>query len=168
MPTMIASGSSSPDDETVTDDEDEVIVVTGNPGKPVTGIRYPLRDGKDFEKFLTKCKLLDGKTFDFLLATLDCKQCSFYSNGISVTLGDGEYMETCKTTLHWWEQDLVCSHAVLAAHTSHAPNVQLLNIIAPGQQLLQEQCHSLARGIEHVVSVLHGDLHYCVLVLHVH
>ena len=167
VPTMIASGSPA-GDETVTNDEDEVNVVTGNPGKPVTGICYPLREGNDFEKFLAKRKLLDGKMFDFLLAMLDCKRCSFYSNGISVMLGNGEYMETCKTTLCWWEQDLVRSHAVLAAHTSHAPNVQPSNIIAPGQQLLQEQCHSLAPGIEHVVSVLHGDLHYCVLVLHVH
>ena len=58
-----------------TDDE----VVTGLPGKPVTGICYPLF-WRALDSFRTKRTQLNGKTFDFLHATLDCRQCCYYKN----------------------------------------------------------------------------------------
>ena len=80
-------------------------------------------------------------------------------------VGCPKYYKYCIESEHWFDQDFIRSHAVLAAHQSHNPKLQVINVATPMQDLLPTQCKELKSNNIDVVSILYGRIHYCVAVM---
>ena len=120
----------------VSSDDTECKVVAGI-ATPLVGKRYSIKEA--WPLFSKERTIKDEGTFKFLFPNLECGNCCFHKNGVTVLVGCPEYYKYCIESERWFDQDLIRSHAVLASHQSHNPKLQVINIATPMQELLPTQ-----------------------------
>jgi Ulp1 protease family, C-terminal catalytic domain len=131
---------------------------------PISGIRLAF-DNQSRKASSHQRTLLDNKTYEFCFPQLTCEECCVYKNGIPISVGNEQYYKDRVNHTGWFEQDLVTSYAVLASHVTHDPSLCVFNITTPGQKLFAGQRRDLPMGVNRLVSVFHGKLHYSVAIL---
>mmetsp|Transcript_22079 Transcript_22079/g.37867 ORF Transcript_22079/g.37867 Transcript_22079/m.37867 type:complete len:106 (+) Transcript_22079:2083-2400(+) len=89
-----------------------------------------------------------------------------------IPIGDKHYLNDNITTKRWYDFDFISGFAALVAHEAHHecharsyPSTQLVHCHHPNTVPRKNSCISLSPGKKRIISVLHHDDHYSVMVI---
>ncbi len=118
--------------------------------------------------------------YKFLFPMLTCGECCFPHSKTLISVGDGDYLNSNRSTNRWYDGVFISSFAQLAAHYAHLTVSErsrvlgdsykqplLLHVTYPNQILQEGEYKALPDHVTKGVAVMHDRDHYAVMEINI-